>query len=154
MLTYDPDDVARLELTRGDIAGKAFLTFFETNDHTTVKVSDATLYEALANKGAVLTDNELAELHLSVLPVVVLTEHFLFEGFAEGGELLVGTDDLEHIIGEDDIVAIRDVDTHATSHNAADMDTVLAAKVELLQRRTHPHGVKGHLEISDVDIAV
>jgi len=149
LLTYDPNDVARLELARGGITGEALLAFFEAYDHTTVKVSDTTLYEALANEGTVLTDDKLTEFHLSVLPVVVLAKHFLLEGFAEGGELFVRADDLEHIIGEDDIVAIRDVDTHTTSHNAADMDTVLAAKVELLQRRTHPHGVKGHLEISD-----
>ena len=96
----------------------------------------------------------MAQLHLAHLYIYIGTQHLVLDGIAESGELLVATDDLEHIAWEQDVITIGDVYTTASTQDTTNVHTILGTQLELCQRLSHPSGVERHREIGNMDIAI
>ena len=117
-------------------------------------VTDTALDECLANERAVGTNDQLSQFHLPHLHIRVFAETLPLKSIAESRKLCVTTNRLKHIIGEYDIIAIRNVDTTATTKDATDQHTILLTQVQLLQRLPHPQRVGRHLKLCNMDITI
>ena len=154
ILAYYPDDITLAEATVRTIGGETFLSLFKSYNHTAVVIANAALDERFPDKLTIGTDDELAQLHLALLDIDILTKQIALDSLAKSRELLIATNDLKHIAGEKNIKTIGDVYTTTTTQNTADMDAVLLTKIELCQRLSHPVGISRNSEFGNVDIAV
>ena len=89
-----------------------------------------------------------------MLKVQVGTKHFTTDSMAESSKLLVGSYGLYLIAREDEIIAIRNIQTVVSSQYAGDLHAILAAKLQLSQRMTHPTGIHGDVEVCHMNITI
>ena len=72
----------------------------------------------------------------------------------EGGQLVVASNHLERVSRKDAVVAVGYVEPPSGSQDAAHVDAVFLAQVELAKRHSRPLRVCGNLEVGNVDVAV
>ena len=60
LFTHDPDDIPYLELTVWREGRQVLLSFLQTDNHTTVEVTDAALDKCLTNERTFTTNHKLA----------------------------------------------------------------------------------------------
>ena len=154
LFAHYPEDVTGTELAGGLNGGEVLLALLDAYHHAAVNGTDAAVDYGLADEGAVRTEHQLVELHFALLEVRVNAKHLLLNRIAKGGQLRVGANGLYFVTRENEVVAIGDVQAVVGTQNAADVDTILSAPLQLAQGVAHPAGVHGDVEISHVDIAV
>ena len=87
-------------------------------------MADATLGHRLAHKRAVAADGHAAQLHLTLLQLIVIGIDIGAHRPAEIRQLVVAADDLQLVAGEDHGVAIGDIEPTVGPEDAAHQHTI------------------------------
>ena len=88
-------------------------------------------------------DYQAAQLHLVVYGVILLGLYLKVHTASKLGQLLIITNDTEHVTRQQHIICRRYVDMYAATLYAADMHAEALTEIEFSQRLACPQGVSG-----------
>ena len=84
---------------------------------------------------------------------VVLVQFFVDDG-VEVSQLIVASDDLYAVVGEEHRVAAGNIDASSATQDAAHMNAETSSHLQFAQCLPNPCGVIGHINFRNVHVAV